>query len=180
MPSGNMTEVYMHIHHPYSIVHPIPTARLHSSWNHVVVIAALLLMLHCCCWSTVTVTSCIWVLVTDCHWMLRACQHSLSCTLKPLTHAVLQNTCLVSVVTDMQQLYQIRMPNSHNRCMWMHASQVGSILFTAEAGQMYAKGDELGYFAFGGSTCIAVFQKDCVVVDEDIITNRSACPKAAH
>ncbi len=53
--------------------------------------------------------------------------------------------------------------------------QVGSILFTAEEGKTYEKGDELGYFAFGGSTCIAIFQRDTVVVDEDIISNRSAC-----
>lgn len=52
---------------------------------------------------------------------------------------------------------------------------MGSILFTAEVGKTYEKGDELGYFAFGGSTCIAIFQKDTVVVDEDIISNRSAC-----
>ena len=50
--------------------------------------------------------------------------------------------------------------------------QVGSILFTAEAGSSYQKGDELGYFAFGGSTCIAIFQKDTVVLDEDIVSNR--------
>ena len=54
------------------------------------------------------------------------------------------------------------------------AQQVGSIQFTAELGHTYVKGDELGFFAFGGSTCIAVFQKDSVVVDEDIISNRSA------
>jgi len=53
--------------------------------------------------------------------------------------------------------------------------QVGSILFTAEVGKAYEKGDELGYFAFGGSTCIAIFQRDIVVVDEDVISNRSAC-----
>ena len=50
--------------------------------------------------------------------------------------------------------------------------QVGSIQFTAEVGQRYEKGEELGYFAFGGSTCIAIFQKDAVVVDEDIVSNR--------
>lgn len=86
----------------------------------------------------------------------------------------------MSIVTDVQQLYQVHMSNSQNKCMWTHAWQVGSILFTAEAGEAYAKGDELGYFAFGGSTCIAIFQKDSVVVDEDIISNRSALPEAAQ
>ena len=56
------------------------------------------------------------------------------------------------------------------RCVY--TMQVGSILFTAEAGQSYQKGEELGYFAFGGSTCIALFQHDKVVVDEDIVSNR--------
>ena len=59
--------------------------------------------------------------------------------------------------------------SSSTASIWL---QVGSILFTAEAGNSYQKGDELGYFAFGGSTCIAIFQKDTVVVDEDIISNR--------
>ena len=58
--------------------------------------------------------------------------------------------------------------------------QVGSIQFTAEIGQTYSKGDELGYFAFGGSTCIAIFQKGSVVVDEDIISNRSASQTELH
>ena len=66
------------------------------------------------------------------------------------------------------------MCNSHIEYMPPHAQQVGSIQFTAELGQTYVKGDELGFFAFGGSTCIAIFQKDSVVVDEDIISNRLA------
>jgi phosphatidylserine decarboxylase len=34
---------------------------------------------------------------------------------------------------------------------------VGAINWTAKAGQSVRRGDELGYFAYGGSTCIAVF-----------------------
>ena len=50
--------------------------------------------------------------------------------------------------------------------------QVGSINFTAEEGKQYAKGDEMGYFAFGGSTTIALFQPDTMVYDEDLASNR--------
>ena len=52
--------------------------------------------------------------------------------------------------------------------------QVGSINFTAEVGSTYSKGDEMGYFAFGGSTTIALFQKDAVVIDADLVSNRCA------
>lgn len=51
------------------------------------------------------------------------------------------------------------------------ATMVGSINFTAEVGKTYAKGDEMGYFAFGGSTTIALFQKDAVVIDADLLSN---------
>jgi len=50
--------------------------------------------------------------------------------------------------------------------------QVGSIRFTAEVGKAYAKGDELGYFAFGGSTTIALFRRDAAVFDPDLVSNR--------
>lgn len=51
------------------------------------------------------------------------------------------------------------------------ATLVGSIFWTVDAGACIAKGDELGYFAFGGSTCIAVFQQGKVSWDEDIEDN---------
>ena len=56
---------------------------------------------------------------------------------------------------------------------------MGSIRFTAEVGKTYAKGDEMGYFAFGGSTTIALFHKDAVVYDPDIVSNRWCTPCAA-
>lgn len=51
------------------------------------------------------------------------------------------------------------------------ATMVGSIVFTAEEGKSYSKGDELGFFAFGGSTVIAVFAKDKIAIDQDILHN---------
>jgi phosphatidylserine decarboxylase len=37
------------------------------------------------------------------------------------------------------------------------------------------QGDELGYFAFGGSTVIAMFAREKIVIDEDLVHNRSVC-----
>lgn len=34
------------------------------------------------------------------------------------------------------------------------------------------QGDELGYFAFGGSTVITVFAKGMIAIDEDLLHNR--------
>lgn len=46
---------------------------------------------------------------------------------------------------------------------------VGSIAFTVQEGQKVAKGEELGYFAYGGSTVIVLFPEDLgVTFDEDI------------
>lgn len=33
------------------------------------------------------------------------------------------------------------------------------------------RGDELGYFAFGGSTLLVIFEKNRVVFDDDLIIN---------
>lgn len=51
------------------------------------------------------------------------------------------------------------------------ATMVGSIVQTYKENSFVEKGDEKGYFLFGGSTCILVFEKDKIQVDEDIIEN---------
>ena len=51
------------------------------------------------------------------------------------------------------------------------ATMVGGIVQTYKANSSVKKGEEKGYFLFGGSTCILVFEKDKVVIDEDIIKN---------
>ncbi|KAG0287525.1 hypothetical protein BGZ98_004611, partial [Dissophora globulifera] len=50
---------------------------------------------------------------------------------------------------------------------------VGSIHLTgaAAAGNKVVKGDELGYFAYGGSTCILLFKAGAVQFDEDLVAN---------
>jgi len=51
------------------------------------------------------------------------------------------------------------------------ATMVGSIQWTVKEGQAVKKGDELGYFAFGGSTLLVFFQKNRAVFDEDLLIN---------
>ncbi|KAJ3777685.1 phosphatidylserine decarboxylase-domain-containing protein [Lentinula raphanica] len=50
---------------------------------------------------------------------------------------------------------------------------VGSIVWTkgAEKGTEVKRGEELGYFAYGGSTVIALFPKGVVEFDEDLVKN---------
>lgn len=49
------------------------------------------------------------------------------------------------------------------------ATCVGSIIQTYEPNNKINKGDEKGYFKFGGSTTILFFEKDCIKIDSDII-----------
>lgn len=49
---------------------------------------------------------------------------------------------------------------------------VGSIVMTeAEQEKDMKKGQEMGYFQYGGSTVIIVFPKDTVQWDKDLLTN---------
>ena len=49
------------------------------------------------------------------------------------------------------------------------ATCVGTIIQSYTPNEKVKKGDEKGYFKFGGSTTILFFKKDTVVIDEDII-----------
>lgn len=51
---------------------------------------------------------------------------------------------------------------------------VGSIATTVEEGQTVQRGEELGYFAFGGSTIVCLFEKGVVRWDEDLVGNGKA------
>lgn len=51
------------------------------------------------------------------------------------------------------------------------ATMVGSIKFLRKKGEDVKKGEEFGYFAFGGSTVICVFEKDVIQIDEDLLAN---------
>ena len=55
------------------------------------------------------------------------------------------------------------------------AMLVGSIVWTkgSEKGGTVKRGEELGYFAYGGSTVVVVFPKGLVEFDEDLVKNSS-------
>jgi phosphatidylserine decarboxylase len=52
------------------------------------------------------------------------------------------------------------------------ATMVGAIEITAQPGTVH-KGEELGYFAFGGSTLIVLFPKLSIRFDQDLLLNSS-------
>jgi phosphatidylserine decarboxylase len=49
------------------------------------------------------------------------------------------------------------------------ATHVGSIQQTFTPGKTYAKGDEKGYFSFGGSCLILLFEPGAILFDQDLI-----------
>lgn len=51
---------------------------------------------------------------------------------------------------------------------------VGTIKTTVEEGQEIKRGDEFGYFAFGGSTIVVLFERGVVEWDEDLLINGRA------
>ncbi|KAF8339845.1 phosphatidylserine decarboxylase-domain-containing protein [Cantharellus anzutake] len=55
------------------------------------------------------------------------------------------------------------------------AMMVGSIITTVQEGQRVSRGEEFGYFAFGGSTIVMLFEKGAVQWDEDLLLNGRAC-----
>ncbi|NBW83068.1 phosphatidylserine decarboxylase, partial [bacterium] len=55
--------------------------------------------------------------------------------------------------------------------MEIGAMFVGSIVQTYRAGTQVQRGDEKGYFKFGGSTCILFFEKNKIKFDADLVEN---------
>jgi phosphatidylserine decarboxylase len=51
------------------------------------------------------------------------------------------------------------------------ATMVGSIQSTYKPDEPVKKGDEMGYFAFGGSTIVLLFDPDSFKLDEDLLEN---------
>jgi len=56
-------------------------------------------------------------------------------------------------------------------CIFLSLYLVGSIALTGakDVGNKFKKGDELGFFAYGGSTCILLFKKGAVQFDSDLL-----------
>lgn len=51
------------------------------------------------------------------------------------------------------------------------ATMVGTVIETYSPGQQVAKGDEMGYFAFGGSTVAVLVDREKIQIDADILQN---------
>ena len=58
--------------------------------------------------------------------------------------------------------------------MEIGALLVGSVVQTYRAGMKVTKGDEKGFFKFGGSTVICFFEPDALRFDDDLIKNSAA------
>ncbi len=48
---------------------------------------------------------------------------------------------------------------------------VGSIIETYKPNEIVSKGDEMGFFAFGGSTVVLLAESGKLSIDEDILAN---------
>ncbi|KAF3912585.1 hypothetical protein ABW21_db0207815 [Orbilia brochopaga] len=62
---------------------------------------------------------------------------------------------------------------AHGRVMvvCVGAMMVGSTVITAKSGSKVSRGDELGYFKFGGSTLVVLFEPGTMRWDDDLIGN---------
>ena len=56
-------------------------------------------------------------------------------------------------------------------CMEIGATCVGTICQTFTPGQAVAKGAEKGYFAFGGSSTLTLFEPGAVQLEADLLAN---------
>ncbi|GFF33781.1 phosphatidylserine decarboxylase proenzyme 3 [Aspergillus udagawae] len=62
---------------------------------------------------------------------------------------------------------------AHGRVMvvCVGAMMVGSTVITRKAGEKVARGEELGYFKFGGSTVLLLFEEGVMKFDRDLVDN---------
>jgi phosphatidylserine decarboxylase len=61
----------------------------------------------------------------------------------------------------------------HGRVMavCIGAMMVGSTVITRKAGEKVSRSEELGYFAFGGSTVVLLFEPGKINFDSDLVDN---------
>ncbi|KAI7818509.1 phosphatidylserine decarboxylase-domain-containing protein [Gamsiella multidivaricata] len=87
-----------------------------------------------------------------------------------------ENVRRITVIDLEQQIQGEEVRNDNfDKCVFVSigALLVGSIQLTGakEPGTRVQKGDELGYFAYGGSTCILLFKAGAVGFDKDLLEN---------
>lgn len=83
------------------------------------------------------------------------------------------NSKYCNVFTDNKRVVNVIISKEFGKVAFVAigATMVGSINFTRIEGEKVKKGDEYGYFSFGGSTVICVFQKGAIDFDEDLVAN---------
>ena len=64
---------------------------------------------------------------------------------------------------------------AHGRVMMIcvGAMMVGSTVITRKAGEKVSRAEELGYFKFGGSTILLLFEQGAMKFDDDLVDNSS-------
>ena len=64
---------------------------------------------------------------------------------------------------------------THGRVMviCVGAMMVGSTVITRHAGEEVKRAEELGYFKFGGSTLLVLFEEGSMKFDDDLVANSS-------
>ena len=76
---------------------------------------------------------------------------------------------LRNLIENKKVLIELTSPTHGNVLMIaVGATNVGSIHITQEIGKSYKKGDELGYFSFGGSMIITLFQAGSLKFDDTL------------
>lgn len=86
------------------------------------------------------------------------------------THAVKQN---FRIFCENKREYSILKTEKFGDIAMVEvgATMVGGITQTYKPNSFVNKGEEKGYFYFGGSTCILVFEKDKIKIDSDLLKN---------
>ncbi len=79
----------------------------------------------------------------------------------------------INILTTNKRALTILETDSLGRVLLLEigATCVGSICQTFAANSTVAKGDEKGYFRFGGSSTITIFERGRVTFDEDLVEN---------
>lgn len=84
--------------------------------------------------------------------------------------AILQN--IVSLTENKRMITELK-TDQYGTILFIEvgATAVGSIHQTYEPGILYRKGDEKGYFSFGGSSLVLLFEKGRIRLASDILTH---------
>ncbi|XP_068652411.1 phosphatidylserine decarboxylase proenzyme 2-like isoform X2 [Aristolochia californica] len=93
--------------------------------------------------------------------------------LAPQVNPIAVNSKYCNVFTENKRVVSIISTSDFGKVAFVAigATMVGSITFNKKQGDYVRKGEEFGYFSFGGSTVICVFEKDAIDIDEDLVAN---------